>query len=252
MQKDWTIYTLSDPRTNSVRYVGKTYQPIRRRYLGHLSQARHGGESHKDRWLRLLLSLGLEPVCTVIERGLGKSWVRAERQWVALYRGVCHLTNLTDGGDGALGRPCSPATRAKLSVAKRDMSPETRAKMSAAMRGHKNFLGHHHSPETRAKMSAASKRQRGRPCSPATRAKMSAAHKGKVFSAETRAKMSIIAAAGPARKPVVCIETGELFSSIRAAARGLGVQGCSLGQAMKEHRGCQGFHFILTELGGKP
>ncbi len=42
------IYTLSDPNTNEVRYVGKTIN-IKRRYKQHLYDKRQ--TSHKNSWI---------------------------------------------------------------------------------------------------------------------------------------------------------------------------------------------------------
>lgn len=58
------IYTLSDPRDNSVRYVGVTCDP-EARFTEHLYQ-RNGGE--KSIWISELKDLGLKPVCTIIEK----------------------------------------------------------------------------------------------------------------------------------------------------------------------------------------
>lgn len=194
----WEIYTLSNPLTGAVRYVGVAVN-AKRRLGDHLSSTKRGGKTHCYNWIRSLLESGLVPMQAVIERGMGDSWKQAERQWIALYRGTCDLTNLTDGGEGRLGYLNSPETRAKMSAAHRGkkcspftiehrakigagnrgkrLSPETRAKLSAAAR---NI-----SLETRAKMSAAARNR-----SPETRAKLAAGHKGKKLSPETREKIS--------------------------------------------------------------
>ena len=86
-------------------------------------------------------------------------------RWLISY-GRAHkwpLVNLTDGGEGCSGLPCSP---------------EKKAKLSAASLGNKNMVGRHHSAETRLKISRA---KNGKP----------SWNKGKKFSAESREKMSI-------------------------------------------------------------
>lgn len=88
--------------------------------------------------------------------------------------------NMCRTAGSTLGRAASTESRAKMSVAKKNMSAETKAKISAANKGKVN------SDEARAKQSAA---QTGRVFSAETLAKMSAAKKGKVHSPEARANM---------------------------------------------------------------
>ena len=80
------------------------------------------------------------------------------------------LCNQTDGGEGMSGHAHTAESRAKMSVAKRNMSDETKAKMSASQTGMKrspeaiaksaaaqigntNMLGYRHTAESRAKQS---------------------------------------------------------------------------------------------------
>lgn len=129
------------------------------------------------------------------------------------------LVNATDGGEGPSGWSPSEETLAKMSAAGlgRKMPPEVRAKISAANKGrklsaehaeklrailrHRNAQpeqraagaakkGRSPSAETRAKMSASALGRRRAPFSPEHRARLSAAASGRVFSEETRRKMS--------------------------------------------------------------
>jgi hypothetical protein len=59
------IYSLIDPRSAEVRYVGQTVGPANRRLRRHLSEC--SGETHKERWIRSLAALGLAPTIEVIE-----------------------------------------------------------------------------------------------------------------------------------------------------------------------------------------
>lgn len=114
--------------------------------------------------------------------------------------------------------------------------------------------GKHHTTEAREKIRKASE---GRQHAPDSREKLSQAHKGKVLSPEHRAKLSAkkkgiplslehkekIASATTGKKPVICVETGEIHPSITAAARALGVSDASVNQSIRKSCRCKGFHF---------
>jgi hypothetical protein len=95
------IYTLSDPRTNEVRYVGKTNNPVQRR-------SAHGVltrevKSKKKSWIKKLKSLGLKPVFEIIEEVEESEWKFWEKYWIEQFRvWGFRLTNHTSGGDGCV------------------------------------------------------------------------------------------------------------------------------------------------------
>jgi group I intron endonuclease len=175
------IYTLSDPRTHRVRYVGKSTDP-RERWRQHWSRAR-ACRNHRECWLKGLRDAGLKPVVSVIETCSEIDWKARECYWIAHYRQLFpDLLNITDGGDG-LENP-TEETRAKISASLRGKkhSEETREKMRQAQ------IERYKDPSARAKLSESHKNQP--PKSPEARAKISAAHKGKEISPEVRAKVS--------------------------------------------------------------
>jgi hypothetical protein len=64
------IYTLVDPITNQVRYVGITEGTLHNRLLGHLKEARARKEfnpNRKHKWINSLLSTGIPPVILLID-----------------------------------------------------------------------------------------------------------------------------------------------------------------------------------------
>lgn len=243
--RPWEIYTLIDPRTDRVRYVGATLRG-KKRFNEHLSRAVTSGKTHRDCWIRSLIALGLRPIYQVIEQGEGDGWQEAERRWIAHYRETSDLVNLTDGGEGFPGYIPSPELRQKWSVMRAGVPyPPDRV---PAMKGK------HHTPEARAKIGAAGT---GRRHTRETREKLSKAHKGKVLSAEHIEKMAAakrgkrhtpehnakIAASTTNRKPVMCVETGETYPSVTTAARSLGVTEASVYQAIRKGCRCKGNHF---------
>lgn len=66
-----TLYYLIDPITNDVRYIGRTKNTLNRRLNGHLSKARKGNKSHKNDWIRSILSKGLKPKIAEIKKVSG-------------------------------------------------------------------------------------------------------------------------------------------------------------------------------------
>lgn len=106
MKNTVRIYTLSDPRTNAVRYVGRTVNPLSRRVYEHIRVAIKGKlkDKTKEVWINELIALGLKPVIAEIEVTGLDDFQAAEKRWVAHYRATCNdLLNIKCGGDGALG-----------------------------------------------------------------------------------------------------------------------------------------------------
>ena len=216
------IYGLVDPRTDEVRYIGKSssglVRPKRHFFPSVLKE-----KNYKANWLRNVIAAGHSaPVVVLEELDMEDALNDAECFWIAQGRGLgWPLTNLTAGGEGTVGVVRSAATRAKSSAATRaffetpgarerqseaqrkrfetaPVTAETRARISAAGR-----IRDAASPETREKLRAAAQlRQspeysaklsaalRRRVVTEATRAKLSAWSRGRVFSDEVRAKMS--------------------------------------------------------------
>ena len=141
MERAWHVYTLADPRSGAVRYVGWSFNP-RQRLAGHMNEAKRK-ISHKGRWLQQLG--GARPDLEVGESGEGPGWAAAERRWIAHFRtSGAPLTNLTDGGEGTPGFRPSAETRAKMSAARvgHRRSAESIAKTAAALRGRKQAQEH--------------------------------------------------------------------------------------------------------------
>lgn len=213
------IYTLSDPITKQIRYVGKSVNP-NRRYHAHLSLSRMA-DSHRSRWIYGLLQNGLYPIITIVDTVEDyEDWREIERSWVRFGRMMLWpLTNETEGGDGVVP---TPEIRSKMRLAKLsrpsplkgiERPPSVRQKISDSLLGHtpwnkgrvspnsirqqkiqrnsaRELLGlshRQHLPDTVDKLRLAST---GIIPSEETRRKLSIAGRGKKRTEETRRKIS--------------------------------------------------------------
>lgn len=149
------VYALVDPRDGQIRYVGKSFRSAHRRLRRHLAPCYLRGSTHKERWLRVLLSLGLEPQVVVLEQcESADALSAAERAHIERLR--CEgadLTNASDGGEGGsgphtaeskekirralTGKPKSATHRLRSGLASRGRraSDETRARLRALHQG---------------------------------------------------------------------------------------------------------------------
>lgn len=92
------IYTLSDPITQEVRYVGKTINPKQRKH-NHSNISRDKG-THKRNWINLLKKQGLKPNFEIIDQ-VENDWKFWEKYWIAQFKSWgFNLCNYTLGGDG--------------------------------------------------------------------------------------------------------------------------------------------------------
>lgn len=100
MSRPVFIYTLTDPRTSQIRYVGKTVD-IEGRMRQHNSRM-SSPITHRDYWGNSLLDSGQKPVFTVIDVANENNWEDIERFWISYHRNNGFpLTNLSSGGEGA-------------------------------------------------------------------------------------------------------------------------------------------------------
>jgi hypothetical protein len=178
MNRTVIIYSLSDPRTDALRYVGKTEVDLNERLRGHLKET---ADTHKARWIAQLKSVGIvpkiEPLETLENPSTGE-WEEAERFWIECLRQYgLPLTNLDAGGFG--GNKKSTETKLKIGNANRGrvFPLEIRKKFSIA----RLSMDSEQKKLISLKISAAN---RQRKASSETREKLSLAHKGKKRSLE--------------------------------------------------------------------
>ena len=135
------IYTLTDPRNNQVRYVGKSNNPTKRLYC-HIGRTE---KNHKYCWLKSLANEGHQPLLDIIDEVPIDEWVFWERYWIAQFRAWgFNLTNLTDGGEGFASGNLNPAHLSHVKELKskthkgKTISQAMRDSISEKLTGRKN------------------------------------------------------------------------------------------------------------------
>ncbi|CAK0748528.1 hypothetical protein CCP3SC5AM1_1520005 [Gammaproteobacteria bacterium] len=115
------IYTLKDPETNEIRYVGKSNENrIEKRLIEHCQEKRLNHNRHKDNWIRCLLRKKLKPVLEVIEESNTDNWSDREKYWITYYKKIgCSLTNTNEGGEG---QPYRKSTQEHKEAVKKQIS----------------------------------------------------------------------------------------------------------------------------------
>jgi hypothetical protein len=95
------IYTLIDPETKKVRYVGKTINP-KKRLSDHISES-HRIKNYRCNWIKSLLNKGLKPIIEIVEICSLINFEEREAYHIGLYN-FSELTNSDEGGQGNKNR----------------------------------------------------------------------------------------------------------------------------------------------------
>lgn len=115
------IYTLADPKTKEIRYVGKTTNLKRRAYQHfNVKISKKLGNKHLGNWLLFILNSGNLPIMEVLEE-CESNWVESEQYWIEQFK--CwgfHLLNITKGGEG-FGHKHSEETKRKMSLSQKGL-----------------------------------------------------------------------------------------------------------------------------------
>lgn len=100
MKKQY-IYTLTDPISKEIRYVGKSNNP-EERLKRHLSVYNLSESwTSKNKWLLYLKNNNLLPIMNIIDEGYDSNINDLEIKWISHYENLGYkLTNMTKGGDG--------------------------------------------------------------------------------------------------------------------------------------------------------
>lgn len=115
MSETTFIYSLSDPNTGDIRYIGKADDPFDRLRFHLLDRHRN----HRTNWIRSLASIGFRPVVDLVAEVPAGEWEHWEREYIQACRRLgFDLTNQTSGGGGRWATPHSEKTKALMRAAR--------------------------------------------------------------------------------------------------------------------------------------
>jgi hypothetical protein len=99
------IYTLSDPRTQEIRYVGQTINSPSKRLSQHIHQESRvvGKLTHVNSWIRNLKQNNFKPILAVVEECPIEELNSREIYYISEYKQVHNLCNHSLGGQGRGG-----------------------------------------------------------------------------------------------------------------------------------------------------
>jgi len=139
------IYTLSDPRTNQIRYVGQTINSPSKRLAQHLHQeARTVGKlTYVNSWIRNLKLHNFKPILNVLEQCALENLDEREIHYIREYRKTCNLCNHALGGQGNRGHKLS-----KESIDKRNLTLKTSELWAKKCKEHSLLMKSLHSTKT--------------------------------------------------------------------------------------------------------
>jgi hypothetical protein len=100
VKKKILIYGLvSSENLNEIKYVGKTYQNIKKRIHDHIRESKKL-KTKKDIWIQETLDKNLKIEYKIIEECDESNWLIREKYWIKKLK---KLTNISKGGDGGRG-----------------------------------------------------------------------------------------------------------------------------------------------------
>jgi hypothetical protein len=111
------IYTLEDPDTNEIRYIGKTVKSLKDRLTGHIYSCQKE-KNHRTNWIKSIIKKGKKPIIKMIDSCPWDESQELESYWISKFKNEgFNLVNLTNGGEGHLGAKLSKERRDKLTLA---------------------------------------------------------------------------------------------------------------------------------------
>jgi len=111
------IYTLEDPDTNEIKYIGKTVKPLKTRLTNHIYSCKRE-TNHRTNWIKSIIKKGKKPIIKMIDFCSWEKSQELETYWINKFKNEgANLVNLTNGGEGNLGLKLSKERRDKLTLA---------------------------------------------------------------------------------------------------------------------------------------
>ena len=131
------IYTLTDPNTNEVRYVGGS-RDVAHRYNNHLFDST--SNKNKVEWINELKSQNKKPILRIIEQATKSTWIEREKYWIANYNNLLNMTNNPDDNtDGDIVKNNESGDIVKKNKRVRNHTEEHRIRLSKSL-GHKCII----------------------------------------------------------------------------------------------------------------
>ncbi len=122
------IYSLNDPDSLQIRYIGKTTN-LKKRLSSHIQEAkRSNGRRYVLNWIKNLLNNNKKPAITIIEECTEDDWQEREKYWIDFYRKT--IPNLCNNADGGLGGSGTKNYTEKELETKRKRMSETFSRFS--------------------------------------------------------------------------------------------------------------------------
>lgn len=115
------IYTLTDPQTKTIRYIGKTNN-LKNRLKTHICEAKKG-KTHKNNWINLLTTNNLKPIIEILDIvNETDNWEIVEKYWISQFKTWgFDLVNSSEGGENPpILKSHSEETKQKLSLIKKE------------------------------------------------------------------------------------------------------------------------------------
>jgi group I intron endonuclease len=205
-----TIYTLTDPIDNQVKYIGQTKNPCRRLY----EHLREKTPTKKNNWIKSLQKKGYNPIFEVLDEVVEDDANLYEIYWISQFKTWgFELKNDTIGGDqpcvkygndNVFKRPDVAAKIKEMNNSRKgktfeelfgeEKAKELKKSSSKRFSGKGNpMYGKKMSDETKQKISKANSGKKngnyGKKLSEEHKQKLIAVNKGKILSEETKQKI---------------------------------------------------------------